>query len=44
MAGTLVTFAESCVENEAIISQQTPSDASDIRKEALNLELSAQRR
>jgi hypothetical protein len=40
----MVAFAESCVENDAIISQQTASDASDIRKEALNLELGAQRR
>jgi len=44
IAATLVAFAESCVENDAIISQQTASDASDIRKEALNLELGAQRR
>jgi hypothetical protein len=44
IAATLAAFAESCVENEAIISQQTASDASDIRKEALNLELAALRR
>ena len=44
IAETLAAFAESCVKNEAIISQQTASDASDIRKGALNLELSAQRR
>lgn len=44
IAATLVSFAESCVQNEAIISQLTPSDASDIRQEALNLELGAQRR
>jgi len=44
LAATLVAFAESCVQNDAIISQQTPSDASDIRHEALNLELGAQRR
>lgn len=44
IAATLVAFAESCAGNEAIISQQTASDASDIRKEALNLELCAQRR
>ena len=44
IAATLVAFAESCIQNEAIISQQTASDASDIRKEALNLELGAQRR
>lgn len=44
IAATLAPFAESCAENDAIISQQTASDASDIRKEALNLELGAQRR
>jgi hypothetical protein len=43
IAATLVAFAESCVQNDAIISQQTASDASDIHNEALNLELGAQR-
>jgi hypothetical protein len=44
IAATLAAFADSCVQNESAISQQTASDASDIRQEALNLELSALRR